>query len=188
MIYLLTNYWETFPWVEDSGIDVIAVIRIVHDPNPLFQHQFVMIKKQMETTGKLFAAQSVHNSKSPLITAFWGGNVSAWLNLIHQCSRVSVWGGKKSKFFMVPPGDFPVEDGGPVKWIQTLFISQNYVSLASSSTKSKRKESNLLYRFTRLCSAIPHIWRLSVSNMEICHSLFRPHAVLCSIFKCQWNM
>lgn len=64
-----------------------------------------------------------------------------WLNLIHQPSHVSVWtGGRKRYYSWVPPGDFPVEDGGSlVKWIQTLFISQNYVSPLWHCTKSKWK-------------------------------------------------
>lgn len=50
------------------------------------------------------------------------------------------------------------------------------------------KESNLLYRFTLLSAAIPHIWRLPVADTEICHSRHMPHGALCCIVKFQWNM
>lgn len=49
-------------------------------------------------------------------------------------------GGRKGYYSWFPPGDFPVEDGGgPVKRIQTPFISQNYVSPLWHCTKSKWK-------------------------------------------------
>lgn len=65
-----------------------------------------------------------------------------WLNLIYQPYHVSVWrkGGREGYYPWFPPGHFPVEDGGgPVKWIQTLFIFQNYVSPLWHCTKSKWK-------------------------------------------------
>lgn len=120
-----------------------------------------------------------------------------WLNLIHQPSHVSVWSkgggrcekGRNEYYSRVPPGDFPTEeDGGPVKWIQTLFISQNYVSPLWPLHKVKVKEPNLLYRFTQLTAAVPHIWRLPVSDTEIWRSWPMPHGVLCCIFKFQLEM
>lgn len=51
--------------------------------------------------------------------------------------RVSVQEKRKKYYSWIPPGDFPAEDGScPAKWIQTVFISQNYVSPLWLCTKS----------------------------------------------------
>lgn len=77
-------------------------------------------------------------TQSHLLSVFKSGSAPTWLNLIHQPSHVSGGGGGKGYYSRFPPGDFPVEDaGGPVKRIQTLFISQNYVSPLWLCTKSK---------------------------------------------------
>lgn len=110
-----------------------------------------------------------------------------WLNLIYQPYHVSVWrkGGREGYYPWFPPGHFPVEDGGgPVKWIQTLFIFQNYVSPLWHCTKSKWK--TLICCIDSHCLVPPfHTYgaRPPVADTEICHSRHMPHGALCCILK-----
>lgn len=76
--------------------------------------------------------------ESLLLLSWEYGNVPTWLNLICQCCHVSEW--KQRILFTLPSWSFP--RGGChrrrcLKWKQTLFISQNYVSPLWRGPKSK---------------------------------------------------
>lgn len=98
-------------------------------------------------------------------------------------------GGEKRILFMVPSWSFPCG-----RWRRPCEVNTDTVyfpELCKPSVaphKVKVKEPNLLYRFTQLSAATPHIWRLPVTDTEICHSQRMPHGALCCIFKFQWNM
>lgn len=104
-------------------------------------------------------------------------NVPTWLNLIHQPSHVSVWRGKKRILFMGPPPPRWFPSG---RWRRPCEVNTDSVyfpELCKPSVarhKVKVKGLNLLYRLTQLSAAIPHIWRLPVSDTEIRQS--RAHA------------
>lgn len=85
---------------------------------------------------------------------------------------VSVDEGRKGYYSWVPPGDFPVEDGGgPVKWIQTLFISQNYVNPLWHCTKSKWKRL--------ICCIDSHSSVPPFHTYGACPSLTQSYATCC---------
>ena len=98
-------------------------------------------------------------------------------------------GGEKRILFMGPSWLFPSG-----RWRRPCEVNTDaayFPELCKPSValhKVKAKEPNLLYRFTQLSAAIPHIWRLPVSDKEICHSRPVPHGVLCCIFKFRRNM
>lgn len=130
--------------------------------------------------------QATHgrNTKSPLISFIEWGLKCAHLVKSNPSAKpcVSVEGGAEY-YSWVPPGDFPVEDGGSiVKWIQTVYFPE-LCKPSVALHKVKVKEPNLLYRFTQLSAAVPHIWRLPISDTEICCSWPMPHGVLCCIFQ-----
>lgn len=102
------------------------------------------------------------------------------------------WGGEKGYYSCFPPGHFP--GGRRRRRRRTCEVNTDAVYFpalckpAVAPHKVKVKEPNLLYWFTQLSAAIPHIWRLPVSDTEICHSRRVPHGVLYCIFKFQRNM
>lgn len=144
------------------------------------------------TSRESIRKQATHgrNTKSPRITSRGWEQKCAHLAKSNPSAKpcVSVEGEEKDIIHGSLLVISPVEDGGgPVKRIQTLFISQNYVS-PLSRRKVKVKEPNLLYRFTRPSTAAPHIWRPLVSDTETRRSRPMPHGILCCIFKFQCDV
>lgn len=102
-----------------------------------------------------------------------------------------VVGGRKGYYSWFPLGHFPVEDGGgPVKWIQTLFISQNYVSPLWHRTKSKWKslicciDSHSLVPPLHTYGACPSLTQ-RYATLSACHMA---HCVAYSNFSGIWKL
>lgn len=116
------------------------------------------------------------------------GNMPTWLNLIYQhqpCVSVEAEDIIHGSLLVISQRRNAV---ARVKRIQTLFISQNYVSPLWHGTKSKWKS---LICCIDSCSSVPprrNIWRLPVADTEICHSRRMPHGASCCVFTFQPRM
>ena len=96
------------------------------------------------------------------------------LNLIHQPKHVSVWRGRGGEKDIIHGSLLVISQWkmafGPVKWIQTLLISQNYVSPLWHCTKSKRK--------SLICCIDSHSSAPPFHTYGACPSLTKRYATL----------